>query len=167
MVITDYFNLKPVRLWPDMASFPYQSIRLLAPYDDGADLSVDIFIRFMNKGNLLELTQWIYLEVDEIPVRTKENTDSLCEQILERVKRQHETIEAMSKKEVIEKYIESRYYAFRRWRQYFQEDWRPPKEVLDRIKECGIIEITAEKGSTWKELKKAFDPRTDYVPGKE
>jgi len=165
LVITDYFDLKPTLLWPSMETFPYHSIKLMALYKPDAKLSVDIFIHFVSKENLLDATVGIYLEANHVPIRKRERADSLSEEILARVLKQHDTIESMSKAEVIKKYIESRYYAFRRWRWYFQEDWYPPKEVLQRIEEWGVIEIPEGEGPSWEELKKAFDPRTDFVPG--
>jgi len=165
LVITDYFNLKPTLLWPDVESFPYSSVCLMALYTATADLSVDMFIHFVNKGGLFNNTTALYLEANGVPIRTQEAAESLSKRILTRVSRQHKIIEAMSKEEVIKKFIESRYYAFRKWRWYFQEDWRPPQEVLRRIKDWGIIEILPGKAPTWKELSKAFDPRTDFVPG--
>ena len=165
LIITDYFDVKPTLLWESMESFPYNSIKLMALYPKEAELSVDMFCHFVNKGNLLETTRGIYFEVDGIPIRTKKAAEGFTKVVLEKVAEQHNAIEAMSKEEVIKKYIESRYYAFRRWRLYFQEDWKPPKEVLDRIKKWGIIEIPEGEGPSWGDLKKAFDPRTDFVPG--
>jgi hypothetical protein len=165
LVITDYFNLKPTLLWPKLDTFPYRTVQLLALYPENAELSVDMFIHFFNKGDLLEMTEGVYFEANGVPLRTIEAAESLSTEILERVSVQHKTIQAMSKEHIIKKYIESRYYAFRRWRWYFGEDWRPPQKVFDRIKEWGIIDIPAGGGPSWEELKKAFDPRTDYVPG--
>ena len=165
LIVTDYFDLKPTLLWPSMESFPYGSIKVMALYELDAELSVDIFIHFVNKGSLLDTTAGIYLEASHVPIRKQERANSLSEEILARVLGQHEAIESMSKGDVITKYIESRYYAFRRWRWYFQEDWYPPKEVLQRIEKWGIIEIPEGEGPTWEALKKAFDPRTDFVPG--
>lgn len=165
LVITDYFDLKPTLLWNSMESFPYHSIKLRALYDKNVDLSVDMFCHFVNKGNLLNTTSGIYLEVNGIPIRTKEAADGFIKVVLDKVSKQHDAIEGMTKEQVIKKYIESRYYAFRRWRMYFHEDWRPPKEVLQRIKNWGIIEIPEGEGPDWGDLKKAFDPRTDFVPG--
>jgi len=165
LVVTDYFDVKPTLLWESMESFPYNSIKLMALYPEEAKLSVDMFCHFVNKENLLEATCGIYFEVEGIPIRTKKTTEKLIKILLQRVAEQHNAIEAMGKEKIIKKYIESRYYAFRRWRMYFQEDWKPPKEVLDRIKKWGIIEIPEGGGPSWDDLKKAFDPRTDFVPG--
>lgn len=165
LVITDYFDPKPTLLWSSMESFLYHSIKLMALYDKNADLSVDMFCHFVNKGNLLDITSGIYLEVNGIPIRIQEVADEFIKVALNRVSKQHDAIEGMTKEEIIKKYIESRYYAFRRWRIYFREDWQPPKEVFQRIKDWGIIEIPEGGGPSWDELKKAFDPRTDFVPG--
>jgi hypothetical protein len=164
LLITDYFNLKPILLWPEIESFPYRSIRMMALYPKSAYLAVDIFIHLFNKDNLLETTEAIYLEANGVPVRKPRQIELLSRKLLERTLRQQKKIEEMNKEKIIQKYIESRYYAFRRWRWYFGENWKPPKEVIDRIKEWGVIEIPPKKTPTWKELKKAFDPRTDFVP---
>ncbi len=166
LIVTHYFNLKPTPLWPKIGSFPYSSVKLLALYPKAVGLKVDMFIHFFNQGNLLEATKGIYLEANGVPIKNATSAQLLSQVVLKRVMKQHATIKAMGKEEIIKKYIESRYYAFRRWRQYFNEDWRPPQKVFDRIKKWGIIDIPAGKGPTWSELKKAFDPRTNYVPGK-
>lgn len=164
-VITDYFDPKPVPLWESMKTFPYSSVKVMVLYDQKADLKIDIFCHFFNKGNLLDLTRAVYIEANGKPLKTKKEVETLSNRVLKRVSKQHNLIQALSKEEITKKYIESRYYAFRKWRMYFKEEWRPPKEVWQRIKDIGIIEIPEGKGPTWEELKKAFDPRTDYVPG--
>ena len=167
LVITDFFDPKPSLLWKSMRTFPYNSIRVTALYDQKADLRIDIFCHFFNKGSLLDLTKAVSIEVNNQPLKSIRTVEDLSTQILKRVLKQHELIQAMSKEEIIKKYIESRYYAFRKWRTQFNEDWQPPKKVFDRIKNWGLIEIPPGKGPTWAELKKAFDPRTEYVPGQE
>jgi len=167
LVITDYFDIKPTLLWPSMITFPHHSIRLMALYDPKTDLKIDIFCHMVNKGDLLNNTVGLYLEANDLPIRTKEGAEALSKELLERVMKQHKALETMKKEEIIKKYIESRYYAFRRWRIYFGEDWYPPKKVLERIKKWGIIELKETGGPTWEELKKAFDPRTEVIPGKD
>ncbi len=164
LVVTDYFDPKPTLLWKSIEASPYNSIRLLALYNEEADLSVDIFCHFVNKGNLLDTTAAIYLEANGVPIRTRERAEVLSSSILERVSRQHELIEAMNKREIIKKYIESRYYAFRKVRMYFGENWYPPKEIIQRIQDWKVIEIPESGGATSEDLKKAYDPRTDFVP---
>ena len=165
LVITDYFDIKPTILWNSMEKFPYNSVRLFSLYKKGIKLSIDIFCHFFNEGNLLDSTEGIYIEANGIPLRIKTQAESITKELLTKVSEQHALINRMTKEEVINKYIESRYYAFRKWREYFGEDWYPPKKVLSRIKEWGIIEIPEGKGPSWSELKKAFDPRTNYIPG--
>lgn len=165
LIITDYFDLKPTLLWPEVKSFAYDNARLYALYDSKVELGVDVFIHFINEGNLLKSTRGIYLEANNTPIRTQKLASSLTENVLGQVKEQHEKVDAMSELEIIRKYIEDRWYAFRRWRWYFGEDWKPPQKALDRVEEWGIIEIPLGEGPTWEELKKAFDPRTEYVPG--
>lgn len=166
-VITDYFDPKPVLLWKSMKTFPYSSVRVMALYDQKTDLKIDIFCHFSNKGNLLDLTKAIYIEANGKPLKSEKEVENLSNRVLKRVSKQHEVIQAMNKEEIIKKYIESRYYAFRKWRTHFNEDWRFPQEVFNRIKKIGIIKIPPGKGPAWTELKKAFDPRTDFVPGGE
>ncbi len=165
LVVADFFDLTPSPLWPNMMSFPINSIKFFALYPDEAEVKIDMFCHLTNRGRLPELVEGAYLEVNGLPLRQQDMIEKVVKVLLKQVSRQQKKIEQMSKKEIIVKYIESRYYAFRRWRLYFNEDWRPPKEVLERIDKWGIINIPPGKGPSWAELRKAFDPRTDYVPG--
>lgn len=166
LVVTDYFDLKPTMLWESMQSFPLSSMRVAALYDRSVDISVDVFCHLVSRGNLLGGTTAIYLEADGVPLVTREAAEALSKCLLERVSEQHRAVEMMSQEDVIAKYIESRYYAFRRWRQYSRDDWRPPQEVLQRIRQWGIQEMPASGGPSWEDLRKAFDPRTDFIPGR-
>ncbi|MBI4099635.1 hypothetical protein HY440_01365, partial [Candidatus Microgenomates bacterium] len=165
LVVTDYFDIKPTALWSSMKNFPYNSMRLLTLFKKDTPLSVDIFCHFTNAGNLLDSTIGAYLEIDGKPVRDHKEAILATRTILDRVTEQHKSLRLMTKKKIIQKYIESRYYAFRKWREYFGENWYPPKNVLDRIKEWGIIKIPENSGPSGDDLLKAFDPRTDFVPG--
>lgn len=164
LLVFDYFDLKPDLLWDSIKDFPYRSIKLLALFKEDAELEVDIFCHFISKGSLLDSTEAIYLEVDKVPIRKKSIAHSISRRLLDKVSEQHVLIRKMNKKEVIKKYVESRYYAFRRWRQFFGEDWYPPNKVLKRISQWDVIKIP-EGESSWEELKRAFDPRTNYIPG--
>jgi len=165
LVVTDYFDLKPDLLWESIRDFPYKSIKFYALYKDDIDLSVDIFGHFVNSGNLLNSAVGLYVEVDKAPLKTTQSADTLISLILKTVSNQHNLIKGMKREKITQKYIESRYYAYRKWREHFKEDWYPPEEVLKRIKEWGEIKISSGGGPSTIDLKKAFDPRTDYVPG--
>ena len=166
LVIRDFSDPKPTLLWKSMESFPYDSIQIMALHDWETELTVNIFGHLIDKRSLLDTTVALYLEANGVPSRTLDTVEALTKCVLDRVIKQQSLIDTMSKEEVIKKFVEGRYYAFRRWRWYFQEDWYPPKEVLQRIEKWGIIEIPEGEGPTWEALKKAFDPRTDFVPGR-
>ena len=162
LIIRDFFDIKPTLLWESMESFPYSKIRIMALYKQDTDLHIDIFNRLFTKENLLKATVGIYIEIDNVVLKTKEEVEILHKHISQRILEQHKLVQAMSQEEVVKKFIESRYYVFRKLRMHFQEDWRPPTFVLQRVHDWGLIDISKSEPPSWEILKRGFDPRDDF-----
>jgi hypothetical protein len=167
MVVTDYFDLKPDLLWQSMSGFPYRHITVRVLYQPTMDCRVDMFDHLISRDNLLKNTTACFLEVDGETIESRDTAEDISGRILRQVSRQHELVKVMNRRAVILKFIETRYYALRKWRIHFGEDWKPPADLIaKRIKEIGYINIPqSDEDSGWDELKKAFDPRTNVVPG--
>lgn len=164
LLIRDFFDTKPALLWPSMGAFPYSALRILTLYKPDTDLHMDIYNHLTHRANLLDATSGVCVEADGVPL-TQEQVVSLVKHLLQAVSAQNKAVRAMGTEELISKFIEVRYYVFRRLRTYFQQDWRPPRDVLQRIKDWGLIEIPPSGPPDWDMLRKAFDPRTDFIPG--
>lgn len=167
LLVRDFFDLRPTPLWGSMRSFPYQSIRIVALYAREAGLEVDIFNHLTHKTNLLDCTVAVCMEVDGRPATSESEVGAVLQCVSRRVSEQNALVQAMSREEVIKKFIESRYYVFRRMRAHFAEDWHPPAKVLQRIEDWGPLEVSHSSAPGWESLRRAFDPRTEFVPNRD
>lgn len=165
LLIRDFFDLKPISLWPSMEEFPYNSIRILTLYTKGADLSIDIFNHLVHKANLLDTTIGFFIQTNGQSLNSEEEIRELIRQLLQKVPQQHNLVTSMSTEDMIKKFIESRYYVFRRLNEYFGDDWYPPESVLERISKWGLIEAPPPGPPDLALLRKAFDPRNNFLIG--
>lgn len=166
LLVRDFFDIKPTLLWKSMEQFPYESVRTLTLYRQETDLSVDIYNHLLHKSNLLDSTVAVCVEANGQPLQTAEGIDALRKELTKAILSQNQLVSAMNTEEVTVKFIESRYYVYRKVRAYFGDDWYPPARVLGRIERWGLINIPPSGGPDWQTLKAAFDPRTDVMPGK-
>lgn len=163
LIVRDFFDTKPILLWESMETFPFNSLRILTLYERETDINIDIFNHIVSRTNLLDATVGIYIEANGIVLKTQEEVEDLRGQISQRVLEQHRLVRSMSREELVKKFIETRYYVFRKLRNHFQEDWRPPTDVLRRISDWGLIEIPQSGPPNWNLLRRAFDPRNDFI----
>ncbi len=167
LVVSDFFNIRPVELWPETKEFDYPNAKLLVLYKPMSAINIDIFDHPSVRGALTEAASAVYLEVGGKEIISTKMAGGVCGKILHQVARQHELLNSMTHRQVTWKFVESRYYAFRKWRAAFGQDWRPPKLILDIINTWKEIRLDAADELGWNELKQAFDPRSNYVPGQQ
>ena len=161
LVVREFFDLSPRLLWPEAEHLPYDSFVLMTLVEQSNDISIDAFNHMTHTQSLHETTKFYALRMGETPWMGA--VEDLTNAIVDIQRRQSELVGSMDKPAVMYRFIESRYYAFRKWRMFFGDDWRPPAEVARRIGDWGIIEIPATGGPSTEDLLLAYDPRVEYA----
>lgn len=166
LVVRDFFDLKPVLLWPELADFACSRMRVISVHPPDAGMAVDIFNHLTHPESLLTSTDAIFVDVDDVPLSEPGALRDVGKLLLAQVRRQHEAIEAMTRPDLVTKFVAARYYAFRHWRLSFDVPWEPPQEVATRISTWDPIVIEPDDASTQNvtHLLAAFDPRTESLP---
>lgn len=159
LVVRDFFDLRPVALWPDAAAVPLGTLRVFSRHDASDRFTVDIFNHLLHTRAPAESCVGLRVELDGEPVVDRAIFDQIRAALVEQVRRQHATIRSMDATGVLAKFVESRYYALRGWR---GDDWRPPAEVMRRLRELPLPPAPTEE--SWDELRVIFDPRAEW-PG--
>jgi len=167
LIVRDFFDLAPVAVWPDMPALPFNKISVLALMRPEAGSRVDMFNHLTHAGNLNVFTRRIAVQVDDRPVTDKKELVNLTRVLTGALTQQHGIVESMERNKLIHKFIETRYYAYRKWREPFGEDWRPPAEVWRRITLWDPIDIPLEGGPSKQVLRRAYDPRDSFNFGEE
>ena len=167
LLIRDFFDPRPIPLWERMQSFPYKSIRIMTLHRPEINLKVDLFNHLTHTGNLLASTVATFVEANGIALQGQKEIERLTKETLDQVSEQHQSIRAMTRQELVGKFIESRYYALRKWRLYFGEDWRPPAQVTERISAWSSLDLSPSIEIDREMLIRSYDPRADYFLGKD
>jgi hypothetical protein len=163
LVVRDFFDLESDELWPELPEPPCRDIRLCTLHDDSDAFSIDIFNHLLHRHPLLASTTWISLSVDGGPAHRVADLAALSRALVNIVRRQKTVIDALDRQEVATKFVESRYYAFRRWRSATGDRWRPPPEVYQRLRDLPVAADPVDD-PPWQALRDIFDPRLDW-PG--
>lgn len=165
VVFRDFNDLRPTDVWPGMSALPFVGIRIQARMDPAAESRIDIFNHLTHRGTLHERTQAVAVSIDGHPVTDSTRILEACRALTDAILAQQERVKALDRRELIYKFIETRYYAFRKWRTPFGQDWRPPAEVARRLETWEMIEIPLEGGPSYDVLRRAYDPRDPFEFG--
>jgi hypothetical protein len=155
LVVRDFFDLLAADVWPQLPPLPVRRLQVSSLHDLSDRFEVDIFNHLLHARAQADSCVAVRVTADDRPIAPDAMNDlrKLC---LDRVRHQQGDIERMDEPQVLTKFIESRYYALRGWR---GADWRPPAEVLTRIKERPLVPPPPAAG--WPTLRMLFDPRVD------
>lgn len=161
LIVRDFFDISPGELWPDLPEPPCRTISVLSTHDQSDTFRIDIFNHLLHDRPLRSSTRAVRVLVDGADVAGTETPDRLRTDLVRLVRRQKSTIDAMTEREVVTKFVESRYYAFRHWRARTGDPWRPPSEVYARIAERAMPPAPPGGEAAWEFLRTVFDPRCE------
>ncbi|MEV0764767.1 hypothetical protein [Nocardia sp. NPDC050435] len=161
MIVRDFFDLEPRELWPDLPGPACRELRVLSLHDATDTFRIDIFNHLLHERPLLESTRAVRIVVDGHDVAGDERPAVLRKELVHLVRQQKTAIGRLSEREVLTKFVESRYYAMRTWRTRDGDAWQPPPEVYDRIARLPIPPAPTDDDDEWEVLRTIFDPRVD------
>lgn len=161
LIVRDFTDLRPVGLWPHSADVPVRRLIVTSVHDATDEYAVDVFNHLLHGRAQLDSCVALRAECDGTAVTDPAELDAIRAALVTQIRRQHEVLTAMSTTQLLAKFVESRYYALRLWRE--PGDWRPGQEVRDRI-ERRPLEPPPPTDGDWDFLSQLFDPRLDF-PG--
>jgi len=133
LFVRDFSDLSPVDIWPQTGQIPLKSLRI-ATLCETTDVEMDIFqhYRYISSKSLAEDLKAFAVLGGERGLGVKEIV-SLTEKIRLATFSIVSAAEKMSKREKVQKYAEQAYYGMKKFREAIGKDWRPPKELVERI----------------------------------
>lgn len=152
IMIRDFFNLKPIELWPECEKFPFKEVRIICLYNKRFKVDFDVFNNiYPNEGNSVEDLKQFYLEADNKALNLEEidNLINISSSIIQSIS---EKIESMSEREIAKKYADIYWYRKRPLRDALNKDWRPTRHIYENI-EKGEIKPDRTKNLTPDEIK--------------
>ena len=161
LIVRDFFDMPPGELWPELPEPPCRSLQIMALHDATERFTIDIFNHILHARPLLASCRAIRVVADGKDVAGAEIVPELRSEFVRMVRRQKAVLDGLTTREVLARFVESRYYAFRHWRVLAGDSWRPPAEVYARIAEWPIPPPPPDDDEAWEVLRKIFDPRDD------
>ena len=172
LIERDYFDLKPVELWPHTRNYKYKSIKVMGVYKD-IKLRFDFYGNYTTKDNLMDrLTHWAVL-VDNKPVQSPATIKRLREYMGQLTLKQVNVLNSMEFERTKQKFLETDQMQYRNLYRLAGEGWKPTKEMVGSIRGKKLIMGFGPWGQNRKltlkdirHFRKIMDPRTElyYSP---
>lgn len=164
ILIRDYFDLNPKEIWP--IKNKYLSVKMYLKYPKDIGIKIN-FIDQVNSSKPLgkELISFSVL-VDGKNVVSSSEINFLFKYFSILTESQSQKVNKLIPLEIIKKGAEIYYYSNRDFFKYYKEDWRPSREVYDRIDSWGLKFWNQYKNSEKVSINffmKLFDPRNDFI----
>jgi len=163
LLIRDFFDFSP-DFWP-ATSLSCKKLRILTIYS-GADIKIDFLSHIRTKSSLTDKLTHFCIIADDRYILNLKDIVSLTTELSDLRKRQVSKVNSLSPQEIIHKSAEVCYYPFKIVRRkYFNEGWRPPAAIKQRIKRYGLANWNKYKQVDQPELayyRWLFDPRNEF-----
>jgi hypothetical protein len=164
LIVRDFFDLDFSGIWPLLPDPGLGKIRLLSLHDDSDEFRIDLFNHLLHARAQVESTQSVSLVIDGRTIMEADTIKGLRKRLIEVVRAQKANLDQMAVREIAAKFIESRYYAFRRWRLATGGDPLPPAQVYERLAEWPAFPAPQDGDESWEILRDLFDPRSSVGP---
>lgn len=160
LLVRDFRNFSPHDLWPELEfDESIHSIRIITQHDSTLETYIDVYNNLnIIKGSMTGSIVGGVLIVNGI-VLNSININSLILDFSERLKKQTTFVNGMKKGELFSKYLLIFWYRKKVLASFLGENWLPPTEVFDIIKNTDILCHTANpyKEIPIERLKSKFD----------
>lgn len=166
VLIRDYFNLDPKEIWSVKGK--YQSVRICLKYPKKAGIKLDYANHIKSTKPLLNELVSFSILVDGKQVAALFEIHSLFRYFSRLAKKQAERVNALPPLEILKKGAEIYYYRYKKFFEYYGEDWQPPQRVYNRINSLKLkwwkrYENKKGKKFSPNHYVKLFDPRNDFI----
>jgi len=166
ILVRNYFNLNPKEIWSVKGK--YRSIRMRLKYSKKAGIKLDYANHIKSAKPLLNELISFSISVDGKRVAALSEIRSLSRYFSHLAKKQAERINALPSLEIIKKGAEIYYYRYKKFFEYYGEDWHPPQQVYDRINGLKLrwwkyYQNNENRKESPSHYVKLFDPRNDFI----
>ena len=170
LIIRDFFFLKPVEVWPHCKKYKYNSIRIYSTYNN-VKTRFDFYGNFTSDKNLVENLSAYSILADGKQLKT--NVKGVSEYLAKLALAQADRWNTLDLEETKIKFMECDMYHHRKLLGAAGMDWKPTKEMLNRVKNKKLLKGFGPWGqprkmskSEIKHFGEIMDPRTkiNYHP---
>ena len=165
LLVKKFFDLDS-EVWQSKVN--YSHIDLLFVFNGGIKVEIDFMSHLFYKDLLWEKLKKYAVLVDGKCVIKLREIEKINEHFSKKRREQVLLIEALSPQEIIHRGIEIYYFMFREFFQFYNEDWRPPEKIYQKIEESGLkywrqFSPKKEGRPPIEFFRRLYDPRNDFT----
>lgn len=170
VLVKEYYDLKP-EFWTFTKDIPYENILIFEIYRKNTDITFDFFGRSRSKQPVVHNLEGFTILVDQKPMLAYRDIKDIYESTAKVSNRGAEQVRNLSRRQIMNKFVDSYYYILKPLKDALGKNWEPPETILDDIKNERKREVVEGLYAHFKEmsklpvsetiniLSKIFDPR--------
>ena len=162
----EYFNLNPKEIW-DIKN-KYKSVKIYLKYPKNTNIQFTYANLIKTPKSLQNELISFAIFVDEKQINSISEIRFLSQYFFNLAEKQAGIINKLPPLEIIKKGAEIYYYRYKDFFDYYNEDWRPPQQVYDRINGLKLrwwkyFEETRNEKKPVEYYIKLLNPRNDFI----
>ncbi len=166
ILVRDYFNLNPNEIWP--INNKYSSIRIILKYPKNTNIKINFNNQIKSSKSLRDELISFSIYVDKKRVTSLPEIRLLFQYLSGLVEEQAKRVNLLPPLEIIKKGAEIYYYRYKNLYKDYKEDWRPPRQIYNRIdgfrlRFWNYYKDNKNKKKPASYYAKIVDPRNDFI----
>lgn len=147
LIVREYYDLKPVEVWPFSKRFKYKNIKIFEIYS-GIDIFFDYTNHLVCSKPLSDHLEAFYIILNGSKVINKiEELEILLKNINSYFQKALFSTSNFKRKDWIKKHMEMRYWYLKPLKKLFGKDWKPPKKQYDHLNKKAKLGLKEYKNS--------------------
>lgn len=131
ILVREYFNLNPREIWN--IKNKYKSVKIYLKYPKNTNIQLDCANHINYSNSLQNKLISFSILVDGKQIKTISEIRFLSKYFLSLAEKQVRIINKLPPLKIIKKGAEIYYYRYKDFFNFYNENWRPPQQVYDRI----------------------------------
>ena len=164
IMIRDYFNLDSREIWP--INNKYSSIKICLKYPKDVGIKINYINQVESVKTLRDNLLSFSIFANGKRIKSIGEITELSKYLANLVEEQSQRVNSLSPMDILRKGSEIYYYRYKNLYKDYNEDWKPPKQVYDRINGLGLrywhyYKVDKDCKNSGDYYAKLLDPRDD------
>ncbi len=161
LVIRDFFDLKPVLIWPEVKNFLYSNIKIYSIYQNN-QIEIKMFNRIFSKKGLTNSLERFAIEGCK-----EKDLEKINSNIISFTEKQQNTFNRLDFEIQKKLYLKIKHYALKEFFKLADMNWESIDDFYQRVKGKKLIppgDFKLKPSQVAEIYVKVFDPRNDFLP---
>jgi len=166
ILVRNYFDLSPKEIWSTDNKYP--SVKMYLKYPENVGIKINSNNQIKSSKPLGDELISFSIYVGKKKITSLSEIRSLSQYFSHLTEKQAKKVNVLSPLEIIKKGAEIYYYRYKKFFEYYGEDWHPPQQVYDRINGLKLrwwkyYQNNENRKKSPSNYVKLLDPRNDFI----